>query len=124
MTKKILIVEDEALIALSIEAVIEDAGHCVLGIASSVDEALDILEETKPDFVTLDYDLGTETTEDLAAKLAEEDIPFALVSGNLNVAKRTIAADATAYLSKPFSDQDIISALLSAQQSGTSNHTS
>jgi CheY-like chemotaxis protein len=111
MIKQILIVEDEPLIAFSIEAAIEDAGHDVLGIAASVSEALHFLDQTAPDFVTLDFDLGTETTEGLASILAERQIPFALVSGNLKAAMKAINAKPVAMLSKPFSDHEIISVL-------------
>ena len=37
---RILIVEDEALLAMELEALVEEAGHCVAGWATSSDEAL------------------------------------------------------------------------------------
>lgn len=111
MAKQILIVEDEPLIALSIEMAIEDAGHTVLGIAGSTAEAMDILNEQAPDLVTLDFDLGNETTEGLAVFLAKRSIPFALVSGNLGAARKAIEAKPLASLTKPFFDDEIVSVL-------------
>lgn len=54
----ILIVEDEALVAMDIEAMVEDSGHRVVGEAASLDEvaALDVM--LRPDLVLLDVQLA------------------------------------------------------------------
>jgi CheY-like chemotaxis protein len=54
---KILVVEDEALVALGVSGVIEDMGHQVCGIAASVDEALSLTRTHGPDLVLMDVNL-------------------------------------------------------------------
>jgi DNA-binding NarL/FixJ family response regulator len=55
--RKILIVEDEALVALGVASLLEDMGHEVCGIAASVDEALALSRAHAPDLVLMDVNL-------------------------------------------------------------------
>lgn len=54
---KILVVEDEALVALGVSGLMEDMGHQVCGIAASVAEALDLSRTHAPDLVLMDVNL-------------------------------------------------------------------
>ena len=59
----ILIVEDDSLIAMALEAILTDAGHRVLGVAHSSAEALALIDDAGagaelPDLVLLDIDLS------------------------------------------------------------------
>lgn len=81
MTPKILIVEDEAIIALDLSMQLEDEGYECLGPARSPGEALDILEKTQPDFAVLDVNLDGTTSVEVARRLKEMDLPFVYVSG-------------------------------------------
>lgn len=54
---KILIVEDEALLALELESLIEEAGHNVAGWAPGVNEAMGIIESTPIDLAFIDVQL-------------------------------------------------------------------
>jgi len=54
---RILIVEDEALLALELESLIEDAGHFVAGWAPGVEEAQDMIASTPIDLAFLDVQL-------------------------------------------------------------------
>lgn len=54
---KILVVEDEALVALGVSSLMEDMGHEVCGIAVSVAEALDLSRTHRPDLVLMDVNL-------------------------------------------------------------------
>ena len=56
-SKRILIVEDEAVIALDLQKTITDSGHAVVGIASTCEEALQLAEFHRPDIVLMDYNL-------------------------------------------------------------------
>ncbi|MEM6650001.1 MAG: response regulator [Pseudomonadota bacterium] len=111
MSKRVVIVEDEAVIAASIEMTLVDAGHNVLGVAHSVEDALKILDEYEADFVTLDYDLGTETTETIAELLFEKNIAFAWVSGNIDTVAKLQASKPVALISKPFAEKELVDAL-------------
>ena len=55
--RKILIVEDEALVALGVSGLIEDMGHQVCGVARSVAEALALSRAWEPDLVLMDVNL-------------------------------------------------------------------
>ena len=54
---KILIVEDEAIVALEIKYRLTKLGYSVIGTASSGKRALELTEETKPDVVLMDIKL-------------------------------------------------------------------
>jgi DNA-binding response OmpR family regulator len=77
----VLVVEDEVLIALDIQAQLEDAGWRVLGPAGTVDRALALLEATVPGFAVLDINLGKHTSFPVADRLAERRVPFVFLSG-------------------------------------------
>jgi two-component SAPR family response regulator len=79
--KKVLLVEDEFLIALGLESMIEDLGFDILGPVSSTDEAMAIISQTRPDAAILDVDLGRETSFDLAEHLQKSRIPLIFCTG-------------------------------------------
>ena len=55
--RKILDVEDEALVALGVSSLLEDMGHEVCGVAASVEEALALSRAHSPDLVLMDVNL-------------------------------------------------------------------
>jgi DNA-binding NarL/FixJ family response regulator len=59
--RKILIVEDELLIALDMESALMDAGFEVIGIAASASEAMSLVRTTKPDLAVMDVRLAGPT---------------------------------------------------------------
>ena len=54
MSSKILIVDDSSIMRKMLVKVFEDAGHAVVGMASSGAEAIELYKELKPDLVTMD----------------------------------------------------------------------
>jgi DNA-binding response OmpR family regulator len=80
---KVLIVEDEALIACEISDALEAAGLDVIGSAPSISHAEQVLSEERPDVVLLDLNLGEERGEQLAQKLAADCIPFVFVTAHV-----------------------------------------
>ncbi len=54
----VLVVEDDAVLALAIEQTLEEAGASRVSICAAASEALDILRKTKPDVVVLDVHLA------------------------------------------------------------------
>ena len=70
---RVLIVEDEALLAMELETLIEDAGHTVVGWATSAEEARGMVDETRADIVFVDIQLtdgptGVEVAEYIHAE--------------------------------------------------------
>lgn len=78
---KVMVVEDDPLIALDLEDTLTEAGYDVTGTAASVDAGLAMIEREPPQAATLDYQLGRETSERIAAELDARRIPYCFVSG-------------------------------------------
>ena len=78
---RILVVDDEPIIAMTVGDWLADLGHTVLGPATDLTTALALAEQAV-DAVILDISLGAQTTVALARRLAERGIPFAVASGH------------------------------------------
>jgi len=76
-----MIVEDQALIGMSIEAFLEDAGFSVAGPFLSCADALRWLENNTPQMAVLDVSLRDGTSLLIAKELKERNTPFAVYSG-------------------------------------------
>jgi DNA-binding response OmpR family regulator len=80
--RRILIVEDEYLIALSLADALESAGSVVLGPASSVDKAMKQIElDSLIDAAVVDVNLGGKIAFPVADILIAKKIPFVFTSG-------------------------------------------
>jgi CheY-like chemotaxis protein len=79
--RRLLIVEDELLIALELQHIVEQLGGTVVGPAGSVEEALQLLSETTPDAALLDANLREHRVTPVAQACRDRSIPFALVTG-------------------------------------------
>lgn len=112
---KILIVDDEPLIARDISSSLEDLGYEISTICFSYAEAIKSLSSDLPDFAILDINLGSGPGGiELAHHLNNHHaIPFLFLSSysdpkTLNEAKM---AHPMAYLVKPFEDRELLSAI-------------
>jgi len=116
MTRKlrILVVEDEALVADYVTDLVEEAGHEVVGIAATGERAFEYLEKAGIDLAILDIRLkGSLSGIDLAQTTRARSIPHLFITGSGDPATRQ-AAEATnplAILQKPFSQERLISLL-------------
>ena len=68
--RRVLVVEDEALVAMLVEDALLDAGAAVVGPAATVTEALSLLTKETPDVAVLDLNLAGETSTPVADALA------------------------------------------------------
>lgn len=108
---RILVVEDELILALTIEAMLIDQGHAVVGPVARAAEAVALIETTPLDAALLDVRLRHgETVYPAAAALAERGIPFAFMTA---YAPDTLDRryPTQALLRKPFNDRDVQRAL-------------
>lgn len=78
---RVLLVEDEALVALDLSQQLEAAGFEVIGPAASVAEARQLLQDDDCDAAVLDVNLGSETSEPVAHDLVGLGVPIIVVSG-------------------------------------------
>ena len=79
--RRILVVEDEALTAMALQQLLEDAGYIVLGPVGRVEDALDLLRSGPPDAAVLDVNLFGATVDPVAAMLEDMGVPFLFCTG-------------------------------------------
>jgi DNA-binding response OmpR family regulator len=79
--RTVLVLEDEALIALDLEATLEDAGWSVIGPVGTLSRARDLVARSRPDIACLELNLGGETSHDLARDLLAQEVPVVFISG-------------------------------------------
>lgn len=72
----VLVVEDEFLIAMNLQAILEESGYRVVGPAASVEQALQLLTLDLPDAAVLDVSLRGEIVTPVAAALRHAEVPF------------------------------------------------
>ena len=113
MTKRILIVDDEPNIVVSLEFLIKREGYEV-AVAADGEAALRSIEEKQPDLVLLDIMLpkknGFEVCQAIRANPAWQEVKVVMLTAkgrDTEVAKGT-ALGADAYMTKPFSTKDLI----------------
>ena len=80
-SKRVLVVEDEPLIALEIAAILSDAGYTVVGPVGSVAQALALIERSACEAAVIDITLGDDTAEPIARVLSARATPFVTISG-------------------------------------------
>ncbi|MET1754506.1 response regulator [Novosphingobium sp. RD2P27] len=78
---RVLVVEDEPVLAMELMFELEEAGAIPLGPASSCAHALDIIQRESPELALLDGNLNGERIDVVADELAARGTPFAFVSG-------------------------------------------
>ncbi len=110
MTQRVLVVEDDALLALDMADQLRDAGLEVIGPATTVAKALTLLDEQGCDVAVLDVHLGAETSTPVAQALGARGIPFVIVSGYSTDQLPPEFANVCA-ISKPARPEDLIARL-------------
>ena len=99
---RILVVDDEPMIAMLAAEFIADLGHAPVGPAHSLDEALEMVKTHDIDGAIIDVLLGRQTAYPLAELLAARGIPFVFATGQ-SAAAIEPGHSAIAVLVKPFS---------------------
>jgi DNA-binding response OmpR family regulator len=107
---RLLIVEDEALVAFDIEAALMAAGLEITGLAISVRAALHLLQTEPCDAAVLDANLNGESAEPVATALQERGIPFVVLSG-YGSEQRPPALRNAPFVTKPFAYDQLIRAV-------------
>jgi CheY-like chemotaxis protein len=78
---RVLVVEDEHLVALALTDDLEDAGALVIGPASSIESALDLIAQHDLDAAVLDIQLHAQMVFPVAEVLMGKDVPFLFTTG-------------------------------------------
>ena len=109
--KKILIVEDESIVALELQSRLNDLGYSVCGIVVSGPEAIKLTAEKKPDIILMDINIkgpfdGVEAAEKIKGTC---DIPIVFLTAftDSNTLERAKTAQPYGYIVKPFEEREL-----------------
>jgi CheY-like chemotaxis protein len=78
---RVLVVEDETVVAMLIEDMLAELGCTVVGTASRLSKALQLLERVEADIAVLDVNLAGEEVYPVAEMLASQNLPFVFATG-------------------------------------------
>jgi DNA-binding response OmpR family regulator len=106
----VLVVEDELMIAATLEMALESKGYRVLGPVATIDEAIGLLETVRPDLALIDYRLARTTTEALLPVLDAQRVPVCVLTG-YGRAQLPVAYAGYTVLEKPFSMKDLLATI-------------
>jgi DNA-binding response OmpR family regulator len=104
--RRVLIVEDQLFLALSVATVLEDAGYEPVGPVSQVMTAIGAALKESLDAALLDVDLEGQSAQAVAEILTRRGIPFAVVT-SYDRARLPTAMRGRPYIRKPFTDGEI-----------------
>ncbi len=104
---RVLVVEDEAVIALDLETTLRGFGCEVLGPAPTVPEALALLADGRSDVALLDLGLKDGWSGPVAEALGTSRVPFALVTGYPRGGLDSPALRDAPHLAKPFAAEGL-----------------
>jgi CheY-like chemotaxis protein len=116
MSARVLVVDDEPDVLLAARLLLQSAGYSVLE-AKSGEEALTLVEQTKPDAMVLDLRMpgmdGITVLKELGARGHLERLPVIVLSahGSPDRVERAVELGAKAYVTKPFRKEDLTRAL-------------
>jgi len=104
---QVLIVEDEAIIALLYQTELETLGPITTDITSTVSASLLHIDKRPPDLVLLDYNLGHETSAAIAHRLNALAIPYILCTAYPGLMICPVIFRPICLLSKPVEMTDL-----------------
>jgi CheY-like chemotaxis protein len=110
--RRLLVVEDEFIIASMIADQLAELGHIVVGPACSIEEAIQLATTAKLDGALLDWSLDGNSVGEVADVLAARGIPFLFMTGYNKIPDRSYAK--IAILGKPFKMDELQRAIESA----------
>ena len=109
--RRVLVVEDQIVVALDLEQMLRGLGAAHVDLATSVEQSLAIVAATPPDCAFLDLKVQEETPLTLVELLAKRRIPFAFASGYSDLRAVPAAYRNTVLLRKPIALADLSAAV-------------
>lgn len=114
MAARLLIVDDEPLIAFEVEDTLKRAGYDIAGLAGSVRQALALIEKDSDiDIAVVDANLNDEDAMPIISRLRDRQIPFVIISGYSQEQIGSWAADVP-LIRKPLRYTELTAALETA----------
>jgi len=115
---KVLILEDDVLVAWSLREVLTLTGYQVTGIAATVNDALCLAENTRPDLAVVDVRLAGNRDGIEGAELLRQQFGIAVIflTGEVDkaTARRAAGIDPAGYLIKPVHGRELVEAIRGA----------
>lgn len=111
---RILLLEDEFLIAIDVEETCRDSGAKDVLIARSLAEAEEAAALHKFDAAIVDIMLGGDSTLDFASTLQTRDLPFVFASGYSDLSEIDSRFPGVRVMAKPYAARDLVEALSAA----------
>jgi CheY-like chemotaxis protein len=118
-SRRVLVVEDEWLVAMLLEDMLAELGHVVVGPVATLDDALTAVQQDGFDLALLDMNLNGQSATSVADRLADRGIPFACTTGygRTDLDERFRGRP---ILHKPFGLKDLEAVIAQALPSGRS----
>ena len=118
LSARILIIEDEPIIAMDLETIVEDLGHKVVGVARARRQAVALAAERKPELIMADIQLedgasGLEAVNDILTT-ASKPVVFITAHPGKYLSASTNRPEPASILSKPFSPNSVRAAVSKA----------
>ena len=111
--RKVLVVEDEMMIAMLIEDMLDEFGCKLVGPATNVPRALELIGKEQVEVAVLDLNLDGKDTYAIADALRQKNVPFIFATGYGSTGMRPEYGDRPV-LQKPFQAKDLETALAEA----------
>ena len=108
--RKVLVVEDEMMIAMLIEDMLDEFGCELVGPATNVPRALDLIGKERVEIAVLDLNLDGQDTYAIADVLQQKNVPFIFATGYGSTGLRKEYGNRPV-LQKPFQARDLEIAL-------------
>lgn len=113
---RILIVEDESIIAMDIAMQLRELGHQVVGQASSGEQAIDLAQRLRPDLVLMDVQLkgvmdGIDAAQTIRSRFNLPCLFLSAFANDSDSLTRAALAAPVGYLSKPFFEHELRSVM-------------
>lgn len=107
--KRVLVVEDEVIVAMQLEDLLTDLGCEIVGTACRLDEALEMAESDGIDLAVLDVNLNGRSVCPVARRLSDRGVPVVYATGYGQAG--CVDLPAGPVLQKPYQPSDLISAM-------------
>ncbi|SLN14391.1 putative transcriptional regulatory protein pdtaR [Aquimixticola soesokkakensis] len=117
VTGRILVIEDEAIIALDLQAIIADMGHAITGVARTHAGAVSLADQEKPDLILSDIQLadgssGVEAVNEILK--AAGDIPVIFITAFPERLLTGERPEPAFVITKPYTEEQVVSAVSQA----------
>ena len=117
--RRVLVIEDEMLVAMEFEGLLQRQGCAVVGPASTVDRALALLDHDQPDAALLDLNLNGEPATAVAVALKTRGVPFVVVTGYGEAQSSGPELRGAPRVDKPVNHQELVRALARVMDAGS-----